>query len=411
MKVVYLVHQFLPEYHTGTEKFVYHLASMSQKTGNNVKVITYSCYDTAAYDRRIGAMYCRDFHYNGIPVLALRHAKVPADAHYSLDNPELAVVARDILDKEAPDIVHVGHAMRVSELVKELPATGIPYMMTLTDYFLICPKVNLSATRAVLCSGPQNLESCAKLCPELDNGFLRRRREAAEMILRGSRKLVAPSRFLAGMYENELPELDVQVIPHGMAFENLGKNTRTYDAESPVVFCYAGSLNPHKGVHLVIEAFAALANRNIRLKIYGHGMNEVYINDLKAKAAGDARIEFCGSYAPNDIGAIFSAVDVMVIPSICFESYSFTLHEAFACNVPVIVANLGALAEKVTDGKNGLSFEPGNAASLGEAMQRVAHNPAVLNEFKNSLKFMHVQTIEQEACAYERAYRQLLYQH
>jgi len=49
MKIVYLVHQFYPEFYTGTEKFVLNLSGMVQKAGSRVKVITYSFYPDSFY--------------------------------------------------------------------------------------------------------------------------------------------------------------------------------------------------------------------------------------------------------------------------------------------------------------------------------------------------------------------------
>ena len=50
-------------------------------------------------------------------------------------------------------------------------------------------------------------------------------------------------------------------------------------------------------------------------------------------------------------------IDVLVVPSICFESFSFVTHEALASKTPVIVSNIGALVEYVSVGKNGYTFD------------------------------------------------------
>ena len=45
MKILYVVHQFYPYYTAGTEKFTYQIASMMQKNGNKVKVVSYHVDD------------------------------------------------------------------------------------------------------------------------------------------------------------------------------------------------------------------------------------------------------------------------------------------------------------------------------------------------------------------------------
>src|SRR5215510_55359 len=125
MKVVYLVHQFYPEFYSGTEKFVLNLAGMTQQAGNKVKVITYSFYEDLSYDRRRGKILCKEFIYRGIPVLAIRHTRLPEDLYHTLENEELSEIASDLINEEHPDVVHVGHPMRISALIRALPPLGI----------------------------------------------------------------------------------------------------------------------------------------------------------------------------------------------------------------------------------------------------------------------------------------------
>ena len=51
MKILYLVHQFYPEFQSGTEKVVLNNAFMAQQIGNKVKIITYSFYDDTFYEK------------------------------------------------------------------------------------------------------------------------------------------------------------------------------------------------------------------------------------------------------------------------------------------------------------------------------------------------------------------------
>lgn len=408
MKILYLIHQFMPEFNTGTEKFIYNLAAMSQKAGHNVKVITYSFYDKKQYDYRIGKIFFKDFLYHGIPVTALRHRNVPISEHYSLVDPELAAVAKAIIEKEKPDVVHVGHTMRMAEIVHQLKLLKVPYILTLTDYFLICPKVNLTAGHNNLCKGPQELASCRNLCTDLRPEYLKSRRTSAASILLAAEEITAPSNFIAGVFRSEISGLRISVVPHGLSFAHLHKNERAYTPESDLTFCFAGSLNAHKGVHLLIEAFQKLPHKNIKLKIFGSGPDNNYALSLKTKTKTDTRISFEGEFSPADIGEIMQGIDVIVIPSICYESFSFILHEAIACNVPVIASELGALPEKIKNNATGILFVPGSASSLSDALTGICNNRTLLNEYKAALRYLEVYKIEQEAHTYERIYKRAL---
>ena len=143
MKIVYLIHQFYPEFYTGTEKFILNLASMMQKAGNKVKVVSYSFYEDSFYDQTRGAILWKEFVYQGLPVLSLKHRQIPPDLNHTLGGTGLSEIARELIRREKPNIVHVGHPMRVSALVHALPTLRTPYIITLTDFFLACPKVIL----------------------------------------------------------------------------------------------------------------------------------------------------------------------------------------------------------------------------------------------------------------------------
>ena len=404
MKVVYLVHQFYPEFYSGTEKFVLNLAGMTQQAGNRVKVITYSFYEDLLYDRRRGKILCKEFIYRGIPVLAIRHTRLPEDLHHTLENEELSEIASDVISEEHPDVVHVGHPMRMGPLIRALPPLGIPYLLTLTDFFLVCPKVILTPSRQPLCTGPEQGGACGRLCPELESYYIVARLESAKKIIFGARAVFAPSVFVAGIFGREFPGLALRVAHHGLSYYRIKRNSKSYASHDRVVFCYAGSLNPHKGVHLLIEAFNAMRSGDPLLKLYGSGPDQQYVSKLKALAGKNEHVEFCGLYSEDQTGEILSNVDVVVVPSLCYENYPMTLHEALACNVPVVATNLGGMAEKIQDGVNGFLFKMGDSQELQAVLERIVKDPSVLNPLKRNIDSMVIPGIEQEAYSYSRVY-------
>lgn len=404
MKILYLVHQFYPMHYTGTEKFILHMATMMQKLGSRVKVVTYSFYEDSFYDRSAGNVMLRDFSYKGIPVLAFKYRREPPDLSYGLENEDLSRSAKRLVAAEVPDVVHVGHPMRVHELVRHVKAYGIPYKITLTDFWLMCPRGILSTSGNALCSGPEGGAACAKSCPEFSETFISRRLGVAREMLSGARHIVSPSRFVASVFEKEFPELSVRIINHGMSYSKIRRNGRRYAQGDALTFFYGGSLLPHKGVHVLIDAFTTVHSPRAGLKIFGSG-DPAYVNDLRDRARGDDRIEFCGVFSEEQIGEILCEIDVVVVPSLWYENYPLVLHEALACNVPVIASNVGGMAEKIQDGENGFLFRIGDAGHLKEVFERVIADPSKMNELKKNIKAVMIPTVEQEALAYERGYQ------
>lgn len=407
MKILYLVHQFYPEYYTGTEKFVYTLADMMQKIGNKVKVITYSFYEESFYDRMIGNILLKEFVYKGIPVIALRHRNIPEDVHLALKNDELYKTAIEVIIDEKPDIIHAGHLMRVTEFINAARILNIPYIITITDSFLICPKIILQASTDNLCAGPGGGNVCLELCPEIPGSLILQRLNMAENILTNAARVISPSIFLASVFKKEYKNIDVKTINHGISYSKIKRNQNVYDHRSNLKFCYAGSLNSHKGVNVLLDAFMRVKSDNTSLRIYGSGPDEIYVKMIKDMAKGDKRIEFCGVFSEGQVGDIFSQIDVVVVPSICYETYSLVMHESLACNVPVIVSNVGGTAEKVNNGLNGYTFRIGDSNHLKEVIEQIINDPEKLNQLKTNMRNFMIQTVEQEAYAYEKEYMKI----
>jgi glycosyltransferase involved in cell wall biosynthesis len=124
-------------------------------------------------------------------------------------------------------------------------------------------------------------------------------------------------------------------------------------------------------------------------------------------AATNSNIEFCGVFPESQTGEVLSNVDVVVVPSLCYENYPMTLHEALACNIPVIATNLGGMAEKIKDGFNGFLFKMGDSRHLQTVLEAIVNDPAILNPLKRNIGSMMIQGVEQEAYTYARAYRSL----
>jgi len=406
MDIIYAIHQFYPDSFSGTERFLLQLASSIRRSGHHPRVLTYSLGDIQP-TRIVGELLAKEYDYHGIAVTAVRHKKVPIDVNTSLQDPSILSFAREYLGRNKCDLLHIAHPMRLASFAAAAAELSIPYVLTLTDFWMICPKVNLRTSFDSLCGGPEGGASCARLCPELEPDFVKSRLECSRELLAGAHYLVAPSRFLATIFNRELPDLNVSIIPHGLRLGAFNSNHRTYDHTSRLIFAYCGGLAPHKGVHLLLRGFRSLASANLELRVYGAASEPQrdYERQLRDIAGKDERIRFLGRYDDSEINEIFQSIDVVVIPSLCYESYSFTLHEALASNVPIIASDVGSLNETIADAGAGFTFRMGDQEDLESKLASIVANPAILNEIKRTMETVVLPLEEEEAYLYERIYQ------
>ncbi len=404
MKILYLIHQFYPDFYTGTENFALGLAKATQQRGNRVKVITYSFRERAEYDQQMGEIVYYETLYQSIPVLYLQQLSAPAEIHPSLSNDQMRDFARFVLQKEKPDLLHVAHPMRVPEFIAAAKEMKIPYMLTLTDFFFLCPKSNLMTSSDTLCLGPEGGETCKAQCSELDTQMIASRLAKTTEILNDAQAIIAPSRFLAGIFSREYPALPYQIIGYGINHRSLTKNFKTYRKNDELTFFYGGSLLYHKGVHILLQAFRNLKGR-AKLKVYGSGTMDRYLRKL---AGDDDRIEFCGVFARDELNRILAQVDVVIVPSIWYENTPIMLLEAQTANVPAIVSDLGGMTETVRDGVHGRAFPVCDHDRLQAILEELIASPELLNDYRQNLKKVHIPSVEQIALAYDRVYQRIL---
>lgn len=155
-------------------------------------------------------------------------------------------------------------------------------------------------------------------------------------------------------------------------------------AHEPLRFTYIGSLAWQKGVHLLLETFQQVQG-DASLWIAGDPhFDAAYTHSLQQMA--DPRVRFLGKLDRQQVWRALAQTDMVVAPSLCFESFSLLVHEAFAARVPVMASRLGALAEVVHDGVDGMLVTPGGAAAWRHALQSVVDQPAQLAQLRAGIR-------------------------
>jgi glycogen synthase len=138
-------------------------------------------------------------------------------------------------------------------------------------------------------------------------------------------------------------------------------------AEGPVPrIVFAGRLEHEKGVHVLLEATADIS---CEVVIAGEGTQGSRLRD----AAHD-RVRFTGHLDRSELAALLRTASVVAVPSL-YEPFGLAALEAMAVGAPVVVSDVGGLAEVVVDG-SGLRVRPDDPRHLATALRRVLTDPA-----------------------------------
>lgn len=163
------------------------------------------------------------------------------------------------------------------------------------------------------------------------------------------------------------PTIDLQRFQPGLDGSSIRQ--RYSLGERPVIL-YVGRISPHKGIHLLIEAFN-LARQQVpqaTLIIVGKHTFDSYTEHLKRLA--DKNVIFAGFASDEEVPLYYAACDVYVSATL-WEGFNLPLAEAQACGRPVIAFDLGPHPEVVEQGVTGLLIPPTDTVSLSSAIVKL----------------------------------------
>jgi glycosyltransferase involved in cell wall biosynthesis/GT2 family glycosyltransferase len=388
-RIVHLVHGWPPFQQAGTELYAYWLARR-QQVSDDVSVYVRASDPSRAHGE---AMELLD---DGMRVRLVTN-------NFTARNPFRRNAIRDrlldhdferFLKQQRPNLLHIhhlaGHALSLARVARRL---GIPIVLQIQDWWFLCARVNLYDRDGNRCTGP-GVEKCArcvtltKVAPSsITNRLLHAaRRSAARSAIDATDAYVAGSESIrddyvrAGMIDAAKP---FYVIPYGVG---VIANAARRAAARPIRFGYVGSIAPHKGVHVAVDAMRGIDPSHASLHIWGDaGAFPDYAADL-ARCGNGAAIIFEGRFREEEKAQVFASMDVLLVPSIGLESFGLAAREAMTCGVPVVASAGGALSEMFAPGEGGEFFPVGDADALHSILRRVVEEPGIIDRWSSRIR-------------------------
>lgn len=286
---------------------------------------------------------------------------------------------RALIGSDRPDVAHFHNTFPLVSPSAYFACheAGVPVAQTLHNPRLLCPAATLYRNGAVC----EDCSASRSLWPALLHGCYRDSRlqtAVAATMLATHRRLrtwerlvdryvVSTDFFARKFIASGLPAGKISVKPHFASGKRQAKHGNGEYA------LFVGRLAPEKGVLTLLKAWQ-LADP-IPLKIRGDGPLSPQVH--AAAIEHNLPIERLPRLSEEDLIHAFQGARFLVWPSEgLYETFGLVAVEAFACGVPVIASNLGAMAEIVRDGEMGLHFKSGDAADLAAKIAWAWNHPA-----------------------------------
>ena len=291
-----------------------------------------------------------------------------------------AELLAEIIAILAPKLIHV-HSLSAlistgrASAMRLIRESGVPYYFTCHDYALICPHTQFVTPAGSYCGepGPAGCVSCIKRHPP-QNGWVTidSYQSSYRDFIRGAHRVFAPSQDAAIRVNTFLGE-DICIVSVHPELHTMQRDVRQVGKIRGKAFrkmstriALAGAIGPHKGRD-IMESCARDSDArglDIYFRLIGYsdtGSIDIPNLTVTGKYRDDAEcMALLKQYQPHFVAFL----------SIWPETYSYALSLAFRANIPPVVFDIGAMAERV------------RLAGFGHCVPHAWRNsPAEINDF------------------------------
>lgn len=229
------------------------------------------------------------------------------------------------------------------------------------DFYLLCPSHFLLNNRYEFCGIP-DISVCSRCLSCNKNDFVSL---LAEKDILNWRKIWTPFVDLVDKHyfgDGSTYEIAKKVYVFNLEKVMIQPHDMTYFKKHPVSFKnnkylhigVVGRIGIHKGSKIIQQMAEEIVKSQLNIRIIIIGLMDGYVDKRVVTQLGE--------YAQNDLPDLIesSGVNMMLLPSIYPETFSYVLEELMLMNLPVAAFPLGAQGEKVKKYRSGLvlkSFE------------------------------------------------------
>ena len=355
---------------------------------------------------------------------------------------------RNVIQETLPDIIHIhelaGLPSSLIEIAKD--EYQLPIVMTLADYFLLCPTLKLFDYLNENCEVFDVSQKCLKCCmnsPTENTSLIHRSLQfeienfktirAVKLFLhsisrvyniyqniikqimnRNYKKIMGNLYLISTQFQyrritnlKRLKKIDL-LIARSKSTENtykyyLGQNTniitinptvkhlrgikpkKYVDLDYPIKFAtFNGFASVPKGAIVLFNAITSLQDKEI-VNLFELHIYGTILKDMQIKIKDYKNVYYHGMYTNKNLAEILDKIHVGIIPSVWEEVFGYVGLEFLAKGIPVIGNNRGGITEYTKNGITGFLNKSATANELADIMTCIINNPIQLIKLNNSI--------------------------
>ncbi|MBQ6897331.1 MAG: glycosyltransferase [Oscillospiraceae bacterium] len=313
-----------------------------------------------------------------------------------------------LLDAFRIDMVHIHHTKNLTlEMFYQAKQRNIPLMVTLHDYYTLCPQLIMIDSEGKLCTGSCDDDRCRKCQKKAGKvwegiNYASIWRKEHEQALANADVIFTPSenaKRVVGIYYPSIIE-KITVVPHGIRQFELSE----YSESDGLNVAFIGGISEVKGSYTCYQLIKNSPN-DINWHLFGiAGNSELAMLEKKNYIK-------TGPYQREELPGLISKykIDVVCILPLCSETFCYTLSEALMCKVPVIGTDVGALGERLKEYGCGWVVSAENTFEETMAViSRIKYKGEEYRAIKEKAENFYVRNLYDMKADYEAVYDNML---
>jgi glycosyltransferase involved in cell wall biosynthesis len=415
MKILILSDDFPPANLGGAGSVAASVAGEFKRRGNEVAVISTSRHRSPSGQRTVQSTY------QGMTVHSVFSKYNPFfQAYVSLWNPPVVREVERIISEYKPDVVHAhnvhGHLSYRSLVVAK--RSGAKVILTCHDVlsfhfgkyteFINRADVSVPLVFNYKISPFRQARAYRFRYNPFRNMTIRR------ILSRSVDHVVAVSYALRqAMNQNGIRRVDVVhngIDPHEWRVSDAAVSAfkTKFELDGRQVILFEGRLGGAKGGAEIMQALPLIKKSISDVTLLVVGTKEKYGEHMELSAKKqNIDIRFTGWLEGDNLHCAHAAADVVIFPSVCFDTFGMVNIEGMVMKKPVVATCFGGAPEIVQDGRTGFIVNPYNIQDMAEKITLLLRDAHKRAEFGSAgyRRVLESFTLAQQADAYDLLYR------
>ncbi|PGS03192.1 hypothetical protein COC54_17215 [Bacillus pseudomycoides] len=288
------------------------------------------------------------------------------------------------------DLIFINHLFKypIEKMFRLIKHSLVDYYFYIHDFYCVCPSYNLINHQKKYCNAETNVDICqgciAKIFPK-EAIHIEGWREAFHSFFMGAKKVITPSHNTKDIILKYYKDIEIEVREHVINPKISYSFKEEFLNKKVLNIAFMGAIDYPKGSSIIYELKDLIVKENLPINIKVIGITNIHFNPHKS---AEGKFEVTGRYQVDNLSDILAQNEIALVinPSICPETYSYTTSEAMLSGYPIITFNLGAPAERVEKYQCGWILDNMNSNEILNLLKNLLKDREQIHEKAKKLR-------------------------